>query len=105
MAAPSMSGAELGGRLIGLEALVLALATELLVKEDETKAQAIFTAMKGIAQALIDNLTPDAGQVHPIIKQLEEHASAYVDQHIETISRQRAKLLRALAAKPEQAAG
>jgi hypothetical protein len=94
-----MSGAELGGRLIGLEAIVLALATQVLLGESEDKVQAIFAGVKGMSQALLDGLVPDAGPVSPIVKEMEKHAAAYVEQHIDTISRQRARLLRQAAGK------
>jgi len=97
MAAPQMSGAELGGRLIGLESLVLAIAAEVLAGLPQDKVDATCAKVKDIAHSLIDALTPDAGPLPPIIKQLEQHADAYVDQHIDSIMRQRAKLLTAAA--------
>lgn len=99
MAAPTMSGPELGGRLIGLESLVLAIAAEVLAGMDEDKVAVTCAKIKDIAHSLIDALTPDAGPLPPIIKQLEQYADAYVDQHIDSILRQRAKLLTAAAAK------
>jgi len=93
MAAPTLSGAELGGRLIGLESFVLALAADLLATQPDDKVAATFAKVKDIAHSLVDALTPDAGPVPEIIKLLEQHADAYVDQHIDSIMRQRAKLL------------
>lgn len=99
MAEPKMSGAELGGRLIGLESLVLALAANFLAGQTDEQVNATFAKVKDISHSLIDALTPDAGPLPPISKLLEQHADAYVDQHIDSIMRQRRKLLNPPAAK------
>lgn len=99
MAAPSMSGTELAGRLFALESLVIALAAQVLTKEPEDRVQAVFAGVKELSQALIDDLTPSIGATPAVVKDLETHSAAYIDSNIDAISRMRTRLLKAQAAK------
>jgi hypothetical protein len=94
MAAPSMSGTEFAGRVFALEALVIALAAELLSSEGEDKVLRIFAGVKDLAQAIIDDLTPTIGATPAVVTEIERHASGYVESNIEAISRLRGRLMK-----------
>lgn len=98
MAAPSMTGTEFAGRVFALEALVIALAAEMLATEAEDKVLQIFSGVRDLAQAIVDDMTPAIGATPAVVKDIERHASGYVDSNIEAISRLRGRLLKAAAA-------
>src|SRR5579859_2576537 len=58
MAAPTMTGAEFAGRVFAIEALVIALAAEMLASHPEDKVQALFAGVQDLKQGVIDDLTP-----------------------------------------------
>lgn len=93
MPGPSMSGAELGGRLIALEATVLALAGEVLSALPPEQAQNVFNGMKKIAHDLTDSLAPEFSAPPPLVKEITQHAEDYVDQWASLIEKARAKIL------------
>lgn len=102
MATASMSGPEFAGRVFALEALLIALASEVLAQLPEDRVAGIFAGVREIAHGTIDDMSPALAPRPKIMAELEEHANGYVDSTIDRISRARAEILKHGAlVKPE----
>ena len=90
--APTLTGQEIGARLIVLEAMMIAFTAESVALIPPDKAQALFSGAKAIAQKMVDDLVPDFAPTHPLVQQIGQLADKYVDVWIEQISQQVAQL-------------
>jgi len=99
MPSPSMPGTEVAGRMFALEALLIAISSELLASLPEDKVAAVFAETKAIAHAIVDDLTPTIGATPEKVKEVGKYADDYVDSHVETISRMRVRALNDAAPK------
>lgn len=98
MPAPKMSGTELIGRVIAIEACVTAFAAERIAELDADKANAILAGVKPLAQALVDHLASSGvGPAPPMIKEIEKSAEVYAEQFLDSISRTAGSLKKAAA--------
>lgn len=100
MPAPSMSGKELAGRIIALEAVVMAFVGELAASQPADKNQAIFSAVKSIAHGMIDQLAPEFSPTPPLVKDIEKFADQYIEVWVEMIGKVAAQAAKAAAAAP-----
>ena len=92
MPSAKMSGTELAGRLIALEAVVMAVATEIIATLDPDKAQKVLGVVKAVAQQRVDSMVPEFAPAPPMIKEIDQHATDYVESWVESIGREANKL-------------
>lgn len=92
MPAPSMSGKEIAGRLIALEAVIIALASEAIAEMPPDKAQAMFATVKTVSQNMVDDLAPDFSPTPPLVKDIEQFADRYVELWLGMIGKAAAKI-------------
>jgi len=95
-----MSGKELAGRLIAIEAAVLALGGEFLATLPPDQAQTVLATMKSIAHDMIDQLAPDFSPTPPVVKETAKFADQYVDVWGEMLMKVTAKIKKAAALPP-----
>lgn len=102
MASTTLTAAELMGRIVSLEALVIALSAEVLASQPDDKAAGLFAGVRAVAHATVEDLTPALAPRSPVMKELADAANAYVESNVDRIARARARILRDGAmVKPE----
>ena len=82
-----MAGDELGGRLIALEAVVVAFASKITSSLLPDERQKVFDDVKKISHAIIKDMVPALMPAPPIVKKIADHADSYVDAWVEVIQK------------------
>ena len=102
MAGATMTGAELGGRLIAVEAFIIAIASEFLATLPDDRAEVVFEAVSAIATATMEDLLPVLAPRDKVSKDMEQAAKDYVAAQLDRARRIRAKLQRDGALTPSK---
>ena len=95
MPAPKLTGAELAGRLIALEAVTLAFAGEIAAAMPPDRAAGMLATIKIIAQGAVDELMPQFSPAPTLAKEIETTAQQYAHAWVEMIGKIAAKLTKA----------
>jgi len=90
---PSMTGAELGGRLFALEAVVVAVAAEVTATMSDDKAKETIDAIKDVAADMLKDTVLPGGAQSPLAKQIAQHCAEYAGTFGAAIAKERATLL------------